>query len=193
MDQLNIGATGIVVAAFVSSVLSAPPPIPSVVGFGALPVPVPAAAGPGVVVVNEFVPGAYVELRNVSGSTVDISGFGLWLCGSGAPEVEVRIGLGKALSPSDFYVVASSSFTGAPADQVYWDVLPGEGAVLIDPDQAWVDGVAVAAHSPCGEGVPAPTCGSASTARDAVSTDTGNNSADLVCRSRSPGERNPAT
>jgi hypothetical protein len=191
VDQLNIGTAGIVVAAFawVSSALTASPWSPSVAGSGVPPTPV--AAGPGVVVVNEFVPGAYVELHNTSKSTVDVSGFGLWLCDAGSAATEVRIAFGQTLSPGGFYVVASSSFTGAPVDQIYWDVLPGDGAMLLDPDHGWADGVAVAAGSPCGEEAPAPECGQGSTARDAVSADSGSNAADFACRARSPGEPNP--
>lgn len=191
VDQLNIGTTGIVVAAFVfvSSALAASTRVPSAAGSGAPPTPV--AAGPGVVVVNEFVPGAYVELRNASKSTVDITGFGLWLCDAGSAATEVRVAFGQTLSPSGFYVVASSSFTGSPVDQVYWDVLPSGGAMLLDPDHGWADGVAVGAGSPCGEGPPAPECGQAATARDAGSVDSGSNAADFACRTRSLGEPNP--
>jgi hypothetical protein len=193
VSTLNIGTTAIVAAAsvFASSALPvAPPPGVLIAGSG---VPLgQAAAGSGAVVVNEFAPGAYVELRNNSLSTVDIGGFNLGLCGPDGVTAEVRVSLGRALAPGDFYVIASSSFTGAPADQTHWDVLPGGGAVLLDPDHAWGDGTAVVADSPCGEGVPAPTCPQASTARNAVSTDTGSNIADFACRIRSPGEPNPA-
>jgi hypothetical protein len=185
---LNTGIGTIVVAAclFMSSALPAGPS--SAAGAGAPPAG--AGAGSGVVVVNEVVAGAYVELRNNSRATMDISGFELRLCGPSVVVAELRLSLGQTLSPGEFYVVASSSFTGAPADQTYWDVLPGGGVLLLDPDHEWVDGVAVAAHSPCGEGTPAPACGQASTARDAVSADTGSNAADFTCRARSPGEPN---
>jgi len=175
---LNIGTTAIVVAAFVFT-LAAPSPIEEV------------AAGSGGVVVNELAPGAYVELRNNSLSTVDIGGFTLWLCGFEDVTTEVRVSLGRTLSPGEFYVVASSSYTGAPADQIYRGVLPVSGAALLDAEHVWADGVTVTAHSPCGEGPPAPACPQASTARDAASTDTGSNAADFACRTRSPRESNP--
>lgn len=142
---------------------------------------------------NEFAPGVYVELRNNTGSTVDIGGFGLWLCGPGAVLTEVRVSQGQTLSPGGFYVIAASSFTGGQADQIVGDVLPGGGAMLLDADHGWVDGIAVTAECAAGgEGAPAPACGPASTARDAAGTDTGRNAADFVCRIRSPGEPNPA-
>jgi hypothetical protein len=183
VGELNFGTTAIVVAAclFVVDALPA-------TRTGAPPEE--AVAGSGVVVVNEFAAGAYVELRNTSRSTVDISGFNLWLCGSGVVATELRMSLGQTLSPGDFYIVASSSFTGAPADQIYWGVLPSGGAMLLDPDYGWVDGIAVATRSPCGEGRPAPACGQASTARDAMGTDTGDNATDFACRARSPGTVN---
>jgi hypothetical protein len=185
---LNIGTTAIVAAfAFMPT---APSPIPSVAGSG---VPLEeVATGSGAVVVNEFASGAYVELRNNAPSVVDISGFSLWLCELDGVATEVRVSLGRALSPGEFYVLASASYTGAPADQTYRGVLPGGGATLLDPDHAWVDGAAVVAHSPCGEGPPAPVCPQASVARDAAGADTGSNAADFACRTRSPGEQNPA-
>jgi hypothetical protein len=188
---LNIGTTAIVALAFVlaeNAVPATASQAASAIGSGGSPEE--AATGPGVVV-NEFVPGTYVELHNNSPSTVDISGFTLWLCGPDAVADEVRLGMGRTLASGDFYVVASSSFTGAPADQIYRGVLPGSGAVLLDPDDAWTDGAAVVANSPCGEGAPAPVCAQAATARDAYSTDTGSNAADFACRTRSPGGLNP--
>lgn len=189
MGPLNIGTTAIVLAVFVF-MPTAPSPIPSVAGSG---VPIEeVATGSGAVVVNEFAAGAYVELRNDTPSVVDIGGFTLWLCGFDDVTTEVRVNLGRLLSPGELYVVASSSYTGAPADQTYRGVLPGGGAALLDPDHAWVDGAAVVAHSPCGEGPPAPVCPPASVARDAAGEDTGSNAADFACRTRSPGEQNPA-
>lgn len=178
------------VSAFVLA-SSAPSPYASAAGSG---VPYGNAAagsgGAGGVVVNEFAPGAYVELHNGSMSTVDIGGFNLWLCGPDEVTTEVRVSLGRSLSPGEFYVLASSSFTGGPVDQTYREVLPGGGVVLLDPDYAWADGTAVVADSPCGEGQPAPECPKTSTARDAGSTDTGSNVTDFACRVRSPGEPN---
>jgi hypothetical protein len=155
---------------------------------GVAPPPVP-AAGPSVVV-NEFADGAYVELLNVSRSTVDIGGFELWLCGAHGLSGEVRIALDRPLFSGDFYVVASSSFTGGTADQIVAGALAGTGVVLRDHEHGWVDGVAVVAESPCGEGDPAPACRNASTARDPAGTDTGRNDADFSCRWRSPGGPN---
>jgi hypothetical protein len=188
--------TAIVVAAsvFASNAQPAvPSPVSSVAGSGELPGGMAAGSGAAAgVVVTEFVPGLYVELHNSSKSTVDIGGFKLWLCGRDGVTSEARVAFGRPLSPGDFYVVASSSFTGgAPVDQIYQGVLPDGGAVLLDPDYVWVDGAAVVADSPCGEGAPAPTCPLASTARDAASTDTGRNAVDFACRPRSPGEPEP--
>jgi hypothetical protein len=188
--------TAIVVAASVfawNAQSAVPSAVSSVAGSGELPGKVAAGSGDaGGVVVNEFVPGTYVELHNSSASTVDIGGFRLWLCGSDGVATEGRVALGRLLFPGDFYVVASSSFTGgAPVDQTYQGVLPDGGAVLLDPDYVWVDGAAVVADSPCGEGAPAPVCPQASTARDAASTNTGSNAVDFACRPRSPGEPNP--
>lgn len=97
-------------------------PVPSGSGSGVPPDRVAAGSG---VVVNEFVPGGYVELRNTTPSTVDIGGHVLWLCGPDGVSTEVRVSLGMTLSPGDFYLVASSSFTGAAADQTYRGTLPG--------------------------------------------------------------------
>lgn len=190
---LSIGTAIVSAAYLVSSALppTTPSPAMSVAGSGAPLAVVAAGSGAaGDVVVNEFAPGTYVELRNVSESTVDISGFNLWLCGPNDVTTTVRVGLGQRLDAGGFYVVASSSFTGAPVDQTHTGVLPGGGAVLLDPDFAWADGTAVVADSPCGEGAPAPACSRGSTARDVVSTDTGSNVADFSCRTRSPGEPN---
>lgn len=189
MNPLNIGTASAAFVVASGTLLATPSPMTSGSGSGALPYP--AAAGSGVVV-NEFAPGVFVELRNNSLSTVDIGGYNLWLCGPEGVATEVRVGLGSTLPPDGFYLVASSSFTGAPADQSYRGTLPGSGALLLDPDHAWADGTAVVAGSPCGEGEPAPTCPQSSTARDALSTDTGANDTDFSCRTRSPGEPNPA-
>jgi hypothetical protein len=146
----------------------------------------PAVAGHDAVVVNEFAAGRYVELRNVSMSTVDIGGFKLYLCDRYGVTGEVRIALDAQLPGGDFYLVAAPTFTGDAADQVYSGVLPRGGAALHDPDLGWVDGTAVVAGSPCGEGDPAPDCRSGSVARDADSVDTGRNAADFTCRPLSP-------
>ncbi len=187
---MNIGtatvATALVVAS--SALLATPAPVTSVSGSGRPPDEVTAGSG---VVVNEFAPGVYVELRNTSSSTVDIGGYHLWLCGPDGLATELRVGLGQTLDPGGFYLVASSSFTGTPADQTYRGPLPGGGAVLLDWDYHWTDGTAVVADSPCGEGTPAPLCPQAATARDVRSTDTGDNVADFTCRDRSPDEPNP--
>lgn len=177
---MHTATTALAATALVVAPLS---PVPSASGSGAPPDEVAAGSG---VVVNEFVPGWYVELRNTTASTVDVGGHLLWLCEPDGTRAEVRVSLGVALAPGEFHLVASSSFTGAAADQVYRGTLPGGGAVLLDPDHAWVDGTAVVAGSPCGEGVPAPTCPEAATARDAVGTDTGSNAEDFSCRHRSP-------
>jgi hypothetical protein len=187
---LHIGTTVVAATAFVVAAgapLAPPSPVPSGSGSGRPPEEVAAGSG---VVVNEFVPGGYVELRNTTPSTVDIGGYVLWLCGPDDVRSEVRVSLGMAVAPGEFYLVASSSFTGAAADQIYRGTLPGGGAVLLDPDHAWADGTAVVAGSPCGEGPPAPTCPDAATARDAAGTDTGSNVADFSCRYRSPGAPN---
>ncbi|GAB1510577.1 hypothetical protein [Actinophytocola sp. KF-1] len=179
-------ATALVVAS--SALFATPVPVPSGPGSGRSPARVAAGSG---VVVNEFAPGVYVELRNTSSSTVDIGGYHLWLCGPDGLATELRVGLGRPLDAGAFYLVASSSYTGAPADQTYRGPLPGGGAVLLDRDFTWTDGTAVVADSPCGEGTPAPACPLAATARDVRSTDTGDNVADFSCRDRSPGETNP--
>jgi hypothetical protein len=150
----------------------------------------PMSAGAGVVVVNEIAAGSYIELHNVSMSTVDIGGFELWLCDPSELTGAVRIALDQRLSGGEFYLIGTSSFTGATVDQVYAGVFPGGGVVLRNPEQDWADGVAVVAESPCGEGAPAPACQGRSTARDAVSTDSGRNAADFSCRWRSPRQRN---
>lgn len=147
-------------------------------------------ANTGSIVVNEIAAGAYVELRNVSPSTVDIGGFNLWLCDAGDVVSHLRLAIGRQLHPGGFYVLASSSFTGGVADQTYSGVLPRGGAVLLDPGYGWVDGVSVDRRSPCGTGDPAPACPFAGTARDLDSTNTGNNAADFSCRTMSPGEPN---
>lgn len=188
---MNIGtapvATGLAVAA--CALLAPPAPNPSGSGSGWSPDAVAAGSG---VVVNEFAPGGYVELRNTTPSTVDISGYHLLLCGRNGPPAELRVGLGQELAPGGFYLVASTSFTGAPADQTYGGTVPEGGAVLLDRDYRWADGAAVTPDSPCGEGTPAPACPLAATARDTLSTDTGDNVADFACRDRSPGAPNPA-
>lgn len=153
----------------------------------------PASAGVTVsdsVVVNEFAAGKFIELRNISDSPVDIGGFKLWLCGPNGVIADPRMALGAVLEPGDFWVFASSSYTGGTVHQSYNGVFPTGGAALIDLDYAWVDGVATVAGSPCGEGGRAPQCPLASTARDSASTDTDSNAVDFACRGRSPGEVN---
>ena len=68
----------------------------------------------------------------------------------------MRISLDARLAGGDFYLIAAPAFTGDAADQVYSGALPRGGAALHDPDLGWVDGMAVVAGSPCGEGDPAP-------------------------------------
>lgn len=189
--MLGIGPRAVVIAGLMltwSAFPAAAPPPTLAAGSG---VPqVPAATGSGSVVVNEIAAGTYVELRNVSESTVDVGGFNLWLCGATDVTGTARVAFGQRLDPDGFYLLASSSFTGAPADQTYSGSLPSGGAVLLDPEYGWADGVAVVADSPCGEGDPAPVCPQAATARDTISTDTNRNGSDFSCRLRSPGEPN---
>ena len=188
---MNIGTASVATAFVVASgaLFATPAPVTSGSGSGRPPDEVATGSG---VVVNEFAPGVYVELRNTASSTVDIGGYHLWLCGPDGLATEMRVGLGQTLDPGAFYLVASSSYTGSPADQTYRGPLPGGGAVLLDWDYRWTDGTAVVADSPCGEGTPAPACPQAATARDQESTDTGDNVADFSCRDRSPGDANPA-
>lgn len=187
---MNIGTAPVTTALVVvtSALLAMPAPNPSGSGSGWSPAAVAAGSG---VVVNEFAPGGYVELRNITSSTMDVGGYHLLLCRQDGATTELRVGLGQTLAPGGFYLVASMSFTGAPADQTYGGALPDGGAVLLDRDHRWADGTAVAPDSPCGEGTPAPACPLTATARDALSTDTGDNVADFACRDRSPGEPNP--
>jgi hypothetical protein len=161
---LNIGTAPVATGLAVAACALLAPPVPNPSGSGSGWSPRAVAAGSGVVV-NEFTPGGYVKPRNATPSTVDISGF---------------------------HLVASTSFTGAPADQTYGGTMPDGGAVLLDRDYRWTDGAAVTPDSPCGKGTPAPACPLAATARDALSTDTGDNVADFACRDRSPGVPNPA-
>jgi hypothetical protein len=159
--------------------------------FAAIAPPPAPATRPGPVVVNELAADRYIELRNVSESTVDIGGFELWLCDTGGGvRGTLRIAVGPALAAGETYVIAAAEFTGAPADQTYAGRFPRGGAALLDLDHGWVDGVAVVADSPCGEADPAPECPHASTARDPASTDTGRNATDFSCRRCSPGEPN---
>lgn len=184
---MHIG-TAPVATALAVTLLATPAPNQSGSGSGRSPDGVAAGSG---VVVNEFAPGGYVELHNATSSTVDIGGYHLLLCGDDGPPTELRVGLGQELAPGGFYLVASTSFTGAPADQTYRGALPTGGAVLLDREYRWADGTAVTPDSPCGEGAPAPACPLTATARDALSTDTGDNVADFACRDRSPGAPNP--
>jgi hypothetical protein len=186
---LNIGTAPVVTALAVAASALLATPAPSTSGSGSGWSPTEVAAGSGVVV-NEFAPGGYVELHNTSSSTVDIGGYHLQLCGQDGSTTELRVGLDQTLPGDGFYLVASMSFTGAPADQTFGGALPEGGAVLLDRDYRWTDGTAVTPDSPCGEGTPAPACPLAATARDALSTDTGDNVADFTCRARSPGAPN---
>lgn len=157
------------------------------------PAPGLAAADQGAaaaIVVNEMVAGTYVELRNVSQSTVDISAYNLWLCDTNAVVGHLRLAVGRQLDPGEFYVVASSSFTGGSVDQLYLGMLPRGGAMLLDPSYDWVDGVADVPNSPCGQGNPAPACPGRAIARDLDSTNTGDNARDFACRTMSPGAPN---
>jgi hypothetical protein len=163
----------------------------SVVGLTAFPETSSAEpVGPGAIVVNEIASGAYVELRNVTQSTVDMSGFNLWLCGANEVVGRARLAVGHHLNPGGFYLFASSSFTGAAADQVYAGALPSGGVMLLDASYGWVDGVAVVADSPCGAGIPAPACPLSATGRDAESTNTRDNSRDFACQMSTPSEPN---
>jgi hypothetical protein len=166
-------------------------PFLSVLALGLWPTPAVATSGGSeAIVVNEVAAGKYVELRNVSRSTVDISAYNLWLCDNNAVVSHQRLAVGRELDPGAFYVLAASSFTGGPVDQTYRGALPRGGAMLLDPGYGWVDGVAVVANSPCGLGNPAPACPGEATARDADSTNTGDNARDFTCRTMSPGEPN---
>lgn len=142
------------------------------------------------IVVNEFAAGKFIELRNVSDSTVDIGGFKLWLCGPNGLIGDPRIALGAVLEPGDFWVFASSSYTGGTVHQSYNGVFPTGGAALLDLALTWVDGVATVAGSRCGEGSRAPQCPGWATARDSASTDTDSNAVDFRCRVPSPAEVN---
>ncbi|HEV2782640.1 MAG TPA: hypothetical protein VGX25_24885 [Actinophytocola sp.] len=163
-----------------------------VVGAAPAPSPGPVPTGAGSVVINEIAVGSFVELHNVSMSTVDIGRFELRLCGAAGVTDTIHLSVGQALAAGDFYLLASSSFTGSGADQGYAGVLPSGGVALYHLERGWADGAALIADSPCGEGDPAAACPGASTARDAVGTDTGRNAADFSCQRMSPREPNEA-
>jgi hypothetical protein len=138
-------------------------------------------------VINELLGGTYVEIRNVSASTTHIGGHHLWMCDAAGVAGTFRIGLGAQLPPGGYYLFASASFTGGNADQMTMDVLPTDGAMLLDRSYRWLDGVATVPNSPCGNGGSAPHCSGPATARDAASRNTGDNAFDFSCRPPTPG------
>lgn len=175
------------------------------VPFAASP-PTPAAATNSAttsgVVVSEFSPGGggpfareFVELHNTGTQTVDLSGWDLLVCLSPTTtQVAVTFAGGTTIAPGESTFVAHADwdnpFGPPPHDSYSVDVPEDGGWLLHDPWSGHADGVGLASGLVCTEGDPAPQCdwdAGVTVARDAVGSDTDDNSVDFVCQNRTPG------
>ena len=93
--------------------------------------------------------GGFFELRNVSGTPVDLTGWSVYRCDAeglrakaSRPEVDLS---GVTLAPGDRYTATHMGWRGEPADAVFTAVLPheGYGLVLLEPSREVADSVAV--------------------------------------------------
>lgn len=154
-------------------------------------------------VINEVAPrgpngplDGFVEFRNVSPLPLDVGEWQVWACINAdvlrpvltfpaetvlAPFGEVGQYLLLAGANLDGLVASDFSHTLDVPDRGGWLVVNAAGVV--------VDGVGFAPHLPCTEGQPVRQCWwnlGYACSRDAPSTDTDNNDANLTCHSRSP-------
>jgi beta-lactamase superfamily II metal-dependent hydrolase len=87
----------------------------------------------------------FIELVNVGGDTVDISGWVLQGCagGSGAPSARATVPAGTTLAGGQRYLVAHDGYSGAaPADLTYATGIADTGGTrIVDGTGAVVDGV----------------------------------------------------
>ncbi|MEU5691873.1 lamin tail domain-containing protein [Actinosynnema sp. NPDC020468] len=122
----------------------------------------------------------YVELRNISSTSVDLSGWTVRGC-AGATTVDLaELPAGAVLPGSERFLVAGADFAG-PAARITVPALVGDGLVLVDRRRARVDAVATTPSSPCSERRAAAPCGALPLSRDPDGADTDDNSQDFHC------------
>src|SRR5437762_6712063 len=141
------------------------------VGFSASP----ALAGSSTVVISEFrVRGPnggsdeFVELYNLSGSPVDLSGWKLQGSNNaGTVSVRATVPTGKVIGSGCHYLFTNSSTSGGPysgavpGDQTYATGITDDGGIAISkPDSIIVDQVGLSTGSAYKEGTPLATLGS---------------------------------
>lgn len=153
----------------------------------------------------------FIELRNASTRTVDLSGYTLRIYNASNNVVDtIQLPAGMVLqpkgNPGQFVVLTGQNFSGTISDQTNTlpiflngaEGIPTNGGVAIHNQVgSKLDGVAFSASAVAAkEGQPAlPETVvteqlSASNARDIVSTDTDNNRVDFSLHQRTPGEIN---
>ncbi|GLZ81938.1 hypothetical protein Afil01_67450 [Actinorhabdospora filicis] len=165
--------------------------------------PVPATPG---VVISEAAPAGpggatdeYLELRNPTASTADVSGWRLAVCSApGLTTVIATLPPGTSLAPGARRLLAGPGFRprrayagGQMPDLRYGaDVSTRGGWLLTDASGVIVDGLGLGPGLDCTEGEPAPACAWASgeaDERDGLGPDSDRNAVDFRCARATPG------
>jgi hypothetical protein len=151
----------------------------------------------------------FVEIINPSmTNAVDISGWQLQVFNSAnqllqvilIPQGTVLQPIGAGIPSQELWVVASTSFTGGPADQpgaITVDIPDNGGVVLFNPGLAKIDSVAMSAGATSAvEGTPLTPQAAAldplgpAYGRNIVGADTNNNATDFKLLVRTPADLN---
>lgn len=168
----------------------------------ARPVTAPAAAVPSWPVLVDQVASAgptgpaseFVELRNVGAAPIDISDWHLSACVGNRVVALATVPSGTLMAPEgqpgEYLLIASRYFgnQNATPDLVFQNgYIPADGGVrLADALMTTVDSVGFASTSPCTEIAPATMFPYGAVARDANSTDTGDNAVDFTSQPPDP-------
>jgi uncharacterized protein YjdB len=150
------------------------------------------------VVINEFaVRGVedtfrdFVELRNDTGTAVDISGWQIreWVRTDGSIQTRFTVGSGIVLMPGCHYLVAYyPAVSGVTPDGHLVNMEPTHGGIaLVRPDGTIVDQVGYSPTSPFREGTPLPTFpGDDNRSYSRLGNDTNDNASDFSLRTATP-------
>lgn len=146
----------------------------------------------------------FVELRNVSASPLDLSGWQVEQCDGATGSPRATLPNGTVVPAGGHYLLTNAGTPGRPTDGAYSGAVPGDqtytaglsdtaGVQLRDAAGALVDRVGLAAANDCTEAAPAPAKTGFparndpfAASRDAAGTDTGDNAADFTLQLATP-------
>jgi len=148
----------------------------------------------------------FVELRNISSTAVDVSGWRVQQCDGGAgvtsPRASVRPG--TVLPAGASYLLTNAGTAGRPTDGAYSGLVPGDqtygtglsdtaGIRLVDAGGTVVDQVGFGTSNSCTEATPAPAKTGVparndpfAASRNGDGRDTGDNGADFALQPATP-------